>query len=93
MNKIKKLFFILLLIFFIINVIIVILWPIKTSLKFSNFEPYTKEVLQVLDLNKADSKKLYLETWQRERIYEYEQFTGLTESETTNFKFVNIGFK
>ena len=90
MNKIKKLFFILLLIFFIINVIIVILWPIKTNLKFSNFEPYTKEVLQVLNLNKADSKKLYLETWQRERIYEYDQFTGLTESETTNFKFVNI---
>ena len=90
MNKIKKLFFILLLTFFIINVIIVILWPIKTSLKFSNFEPYTKEVLQVLDLNKADSLKLYLETWQRERIFEYDQFTGLTESETTNFKFVNI---
>mgnify|MGYP003337735121 CR=1 FL=1 len=76
-------------IFFIINILIVFLWPIKTDIKFSNYEPYTEIELKSLNLNKSEGLKLYLETWQRQRLYEYDEYTGIVESVSENAKFVN----
>ena len=33
---------------------------------------------------------MYLETWQRERLFEYDEFTGLKESLILNGTYVNI---
>ena len=71
MNKLKFLL-ITLLVFILLNAIIVFLWPIRTNLKFTNFTPYNKEFLASLNLNQKQALKLYLETWQRERLFEYD---------------------
>ena len=88
MNKLKFLL-ITLLVFILLNAIIVFLWPIRTNLKFTNFTPYNKEFLASLNLNQKQALKLYLETWQRERLFEYDEFTGIKESESKG-EFVNI---
>ena len=69
-NKIK--FFLLFFVigFIIVNVLIVILWPLIITKKFSKYNPYSELELESLNLNKSDALKLYLETWQRERLYE-----------------------
>jgi hypothetical protein len=89
MNKIKFIFW-LLIIFILINIIIVILWPIKNNLKFSNYNHYSDEFLKALNLNQEDGRKLYLETWQRDRLFEYDEYTGIKESESKDAEFVNI---
>jgi hypothetical protein len=89
MNKIKFIFW-LLVIFILINIIIVILWPIKNNLKFSNYNHYSEEFLKALNLNQEDGRKLYLETWQRDRLFEYDEYTGIKVSDSINGKFVNI---
>ena len=88
MNKLKFLL-ITLLVFILLNAIIVFLWPIRTSIKFNNFSPYSKEFLRSLNLNNKEALNLYLETWQRERLFEYDEFTGIRESESSG-KYVNI---
>ena len=55
------------------------LWPIRTNLKFANFSPYSQEYSNSLNLKKDEILDLYLETW-RERLFEYQQYTGITES-------------
>ena len=55
-------------IFVILNILIVFLWPIKTAIKFSNYEPYSEIELKSLNLSKPEGLKLYLETWQRQRL-------------------------
>ena len=41
-------------------------------------------------MKKDEILDLYLETWQRERLFEYDQYTGIIESESINGKYVNI---
>ena len=41
-------------------------------------------------MKKDEILDLYLETWQRERLFEYQQYTGITESESIDGKYVNI---
>ena len=89
MNKLK-LILLTLLVFILLNAIIVFLWPIKTNLKFANFNPYSEIYSNSLNLNKKEVLNLYLETWQRERLFEYDQYTGIKESESINGKYVNI---
>jgi hypothetical protein len=89
MNKIKIILFTLL-VFLIINIIIVILWPIKVNLGLNNYKHYSEEFLKSLDLSQKDGTKLYLETWQRERLFEYDEYTGIKESESKDAEFVNI---
>jgi hypothetical protein len=89
MNKIK-LIFLLIISFVLINIIIVILWPIKTNLKHSDYNYYSDKFLKSLELNKTEGRKLYLETWQRERLFEFDEYTGLRESELLNGAYVNI---
>ena len=89
MNKIR-IILITFLIFILLNAIIVFLWPIRTNLKFTNFSPYSEEYSKSLNLKKEEILDLYLETWQRERLFEYDQYTGITESESINGKHVNI---
>ena len=89
MNKFK-LFFIVVLIFILSNLIIAFLWSIKTTIKFSNYAPYSVEFTNSLNLTKNEALDLYLETWQRERLFEYDEFTGLRESESLNGNYVNI---
>tara|TARA_B100000579_G_scaffold438029_1_gene471082 strand:+ start:1236 stop:2249 length:1014 start_codon:yes stop_codon:yes gene_type:complete len=88
MNKLKVLL-ITLLVFILLNAIIVFLWPIRTNLKFADFIPYNEEFFASLNLNQEEALKLYLETWQRERLFEYDEFTGVRESESVG-EFVNI---
>ena len=88
MNK-KKLFYRFLLIFIFINIFIAILWPIRTYLKFKFYKPYSKEYIQSLEMKTDEVKKLYLETWQRERLLVYDEYTGFKES-SFNGKYVNI---
>ena len=70
MNKLKFLL-ITLLVFILLNAIIVFLWPIRTNLKFSDYKPYPKEFINSLNLNEDEALKLYLETWQRERLHNW----------------------
>ena len=79
MNKLKLLIYILL-VFILFNAIIVFLWPIRTNLKFSNFSPYSKEFVSDLNLKNDEALQLYLETWQRDRLFEYDEFTGIRET-------------
>ena len=89
MNKIK-LILLSLLVFLLINIIIVICWPIKVNLAYSNYSHYSENFLKSLKLSKKEGLKLYLETWQRDRLYEYDEYTGIKESESLSGKFVNI---
>ena len=89
MNKFK-LFFYFVLCFALLNLIIALLWSLKTTIKFSNYTPYSKEFTRSLNLTKSESLELYLETWQRERLFEYDEFTGLRESKNINGNYVNI---
>lgn len=89
MNKVKLILW-MLLIFILLNAIIVLLWPLRTSLKFNNYKPYSDEFIYSLKLNQSEALKLYLETWQGERLFEYDEFTGLRESVSTDGKYVNI---
>ena len=89
MNKIR-IIFITFLIFILLNAIIVFLWPIRTNFKFANFSPYSEEYSKSLNLKKEEILDLYLETWQRERLFEYDQYTGIRESESIDGKHVNI---
>ena len=75
MNKIR-IILITFLVFILLNAIIVFLWPIRTNLKFTNFSPYSEEYSKSLNLKKEEILDLYLETWQRERLFEYDQYTG-----------------
>ena len=89
MKKVHPIILILL-IFVLLNVIIVLLWPLRTSLKFSNYKAYSDEFIVSLNLDRKESVKLYLETWQRERLFEYDEFTGLRESVSIDGEYVNI---
>ncbi len=90
LKKILNIFTFFLLAFIILNIVLGYLWSLKTKYKFKNYEPYSDEILQVLKLNKKESLILYLETWQKTRLYEYEQLTGHIESPRENFKYVNF---
>jgi hypothetical protein len=68
-------------------------WPLKIKYKLNNYKHYSDEVLQVLNLNEKEGLILYLETWQTDRMYEYEQFTGLIESPRKDFNYVNFSKK
>ena len=89
MNKFK-LFFVILLFFTLFNLIIAFLWSIKTTIKFYNFTPYSEEFTSSLNLTKQEALDLYLETWQRERLFEYDEFTGFKESINQNGNYVTI---
>ena len=54
-----------------------------------NFSSILK-ILKALNLNQEDGRKLYLETWQRDRLFEYDEYTGIKVSDSINGKFVNI---
>ena len=76
--------------FIVLNILLGYFWSLRTKYKFNNYKPYSDEVLQVLNLNEKESLILYLETWQTDRMYEYEQFTGLIESPRKDFNYVNF---
>jgi hypothetical protein len=79
----------IILIFILLNAIIVFLWPIRTNLKLNNYKPYSDEFIESLNLNKDEALKLYLETWQRERMYDYDELTSLRESLSIG-QYVNV---
>ncbi len=79
----------IILIFILLNAIIVFLWPIRTHLKFNSYKPYSDEFIETLNLNQDEVLKLYLETWQRERMYDYEELTSHRES-ISEGQYVNI---
>ena len=90
LKKILNIFTYAFLAFIIINILIGYLWSLKTQHKFKDYKPYSKEILRVLELDEKESLILYLETWQKKRLYEYDQFTGHVESPRKNFKYVNF---
>ena len=90
LRKIINIFIFFTIAFIVLNILLGYYWALKTKYKFKNYKPYSNEVLQILDLNEKEGLILYLETWQKKRLYEYEQFTGLVESPRKNFKYVNF---
>ena len=76
--------------FIILNILSGYLWSLKTKYKLKNFKPYSNEVLEVLKLSEKESLILYLETWQKQRLFEYEQFTGHIDIPRKNLKYVNF---
>jgi len=92
MNKVKPILLIIL-IFIFLNMVIVFLWPLKTKLKFNNYQPYSNEFINSLNLNTEEALELYLETWQREPLLVYDEFTGVRESDAIEGKYVNISKK
>ena len=56
---------------------------------FNSYKPYSDEFIESLNLNKDEALKLYLETWQRERMYDYDELTSLRESLSIG-QYVNI---
>lgn len=92
MNKVNSILLIIL-IFILLNIIIVFLWPLKTKLKFNNYKPYSDEFISSLNLSQEESLELYMETWQREPSFVYDEFTGLRESASIESKYVNISKK
>ncbi len=89
-NKIINFFIYTFIAFIILNILLGYFWPLKIKYKLNNYKHYSDEVLQVLNLNEKEGLILYLETWQKKRLYEYEQFTGLIESPRKDFKYVNV---
>ena len=89
MKKINSII-LLLLLFILLNAIIVLMWPLRTDLKFNSYKAYSDEFIASLNLDREEAVKLYLETWQRERLFVYDEFTGLRESTSTDGKYVNI---
>jgi len=79
----------IILIFILLNAIIVFLWPIRTNLMFNSYKPYSDEFIESLNLNKDEALKLYLETWQRERMFDYDELTSLRESLSIG-QYVNV---
>ena len=79
----------IILIFILLNTIIVFLWPIRTNLMFNSYKPYSDEFIKSLNLTKDEALKLYLETWQRERMFDYDELTSLRESLSIG-QYVNI---
>jgi hypothetical protein len=90
LRKIINIFILSVIGFIILNILFGYLWSLKTKYKFNNLKPYSNEVLEVLKLNEKESLILYLETWQKQRLFEYEQFTGHIDSPRKNFKYVNF---
>ena len=90
LRKIINIFIFFTIAFIVLNILLGYYWALKTKYKFKNYKPYPNEVLQVLNLNEKESLILYLETWQTDRMYEYEQFTGLVESPRKDFNYVNF---
>ena len=72
-----------------INFLLGWIWELRTKIKFKNFEPYDETVREALNLNKADSLILYLET-HIGRNYEYAPFLGHAENQGYDNKFVNV---
>ena len=92
MKKIQiifNLFFITTLLLFLLNFLLGWVWEIRTKIKFRNFEPYDKVVLEALNLNIKDGLTLYLETF-IEMKFDYEQFTEHAENNGYDKKFVNV---
>ena len=79
----------IILIFILLNTIIVFLWPIRTNLMFNSYKPYSDEFIKSLNLTKDEALKLYLETWQRERMFDYDELTSLRESLSIG-QYVNV---
>ena len=90
LKKIINIFIFFTIAFIVLNILLGYFWSLRTKYKFNNYKPYSDEVLQVLNLNEKESLILYLETWQTDRMYEYEQFTGLVESPRKDFSYVNF---
>ena len=90
LRKIINIFILSVIAFIILNILFGYLWSLRTKYKFTNFKPYSNEVLEVLKLSEKESLILYLETWQKQRLFEYEQFTGHIDSPRKNFKYVNF---
>ena len=92
MKIFKPIFFISLfslLSFIIINILISIFWEYRTSKKLNKFNPYTETVRELLELDKNQARKLYIETW-IDRKYEYDQFVEWSEGNQIGKSFVNI---
>jgi hypothetical protein len=92
MKKIQfiiNLFFITFLLVFLLNFLLGWGWELRTKIKFKNFEPYDKVVLEALNLSNNDGLTLYLETF-IERKFDYEQFTEHAENNGYDKKFVNV---
>jgi hypothetical protein len=79
----------LIIIFIILNFLLAFIWEYRTNKKFENFNPYTKTVLDILELDDNEGRQLYIETW-IDRKYEYDQFVEWSEGNQINKKFVNI---
>ena len=75
----------------ILNFFLGYIWEIRTKIKFKNFEPYDRVVLEALNLNNEDALTLYLETF-IERKFDYDQFTEHAENSGYKNKFVNVIF-
>ena len=58
MNKVNPIILILL-IFILLNAIIVFLWPLRTSLKFNDYKPYSENFTDSLNLNQDEALTLY----------------------------------
>ena len=92
MKKIQiifNLFFITTLLLILLNFLLGWAWELRTKIKFKNFEPYDKVVLESLNLSNEDGLTLYLETF-IERKFDYEQFTEHAENNGYDKKFVNV---
>lgn len=92
MKKIQfiiNIFFITFLLVFLLNFLLGWVWELRTKIKFKNFEPYDKVVLEALNLSNNDGLTLYLETF-IERKFDYEQFTEHAENNGYDKKFVNV---
>tara|TARA_B100000902_G_C27277061_1_gene899439 strand:- start:428 stop:1597 length:1170 start_codon:yes stop_codon:yes gene_type:complete len=89
LKSLFKIFFSFLILFIIINFFIAFFWEYRTNKKFANFNPYSKTVLNLLDLDENQARQLYIETW-IDRKYEYDQFVEWSEGYQKDKKFVNI---
>ena len=87
-SDLTKIIVITFVLFIIFNFLITLIWPFYLKSKFENYKPYSKEIIEQLDMSENDALKLYMETW-IDRSFSYSQFLEHVESPIKG-KFVNI---
>ncbi len=83
-----KIIFSTIILFIILNFLITLIWPYYLKNKFSNYKPFSSEIIEQLGMSEEDALQLYLETWIK-GYSSYSQFLEHVESPTKG-KFVNV---
>ncbi len=87
-SDIIKILFSTIILFIILNFLISLFWPYYLKIKFTDFKPYSAEIIEQLGMSQEDAFQLYKETWLDGKS-SYSQFLEHVESPFKG-KFVNV---